>query len=109
MSQTAFALPALASLRVTGEDARSFLQNQLSADLGLVTGTQGQLAGWHDPKGRVLAFLRVLPAPDGFLLVMHAGLLETVLKRLRMFVLRAKVALAAGPPVYGVSAAALPG
>ena len=104
MSQAAFRLPALASLAVTGDDARDFLQNQLSADLRLVSDGRGQLAGWHDPKGRVLAFLRVLPRPEGYLLVMHAGLLETVSRRLRMFVLRAQVELTNGPPVYGAAA-----
>lgn len=98
-----FPLPALGALRVTGEDARSFLQNQLSSDLDEVSVARGQLSAWHDPKGRVLAFLRVLPSPQGFLLVMHAGLLETVAKRMRMFVLRSKVVLEPGPPVHGLA------
>jgi folate-binding protein YgfZ len=107
MTPPAFALPSLGSLVVRGDDARSFLQNQLSSDLAHVTGTSGQLSGWHDPKGRVLAFLRVLPRTEGFLLVMHAGLVATVEKRLRMFVLRARVTVEAGPAVYGVSAETL--
>ncbi len=94
-------LESLRALAVTGPDARDFLQNQLSSDINEVSATRGQLSGWHDPKGRVLAFLRVLPYPDGFLLVMHASLLESVQKRLRMFVLRAKVDLQAGPQVFG--------
>lgn len=104
MSVQAFLLPALRALSVSGEDARGFLQNQLSSDLGAVSATRGQLSAWHDPKGRVLAFLRVLPAPEGFFLVMHRDLLETVQRRLRMFVLRAKVVLEAGPEVHGISA-----
>jgi tRNA-modifying protein YgfZ len=100
-----FPLESLRALRVTGPDAGSFLQNQLSSDLREVNPARGQLSGWHDPKGRVLAFLRVLPHPEGFVLVMHAGLLETVRQRLRMFVLRARVSLEAGPPVYGLSGA----
>lgn len=102
MPAQCFPLPALAALRVTGEDARSFLQNQLSSDLDEVSASRGQLSAWHDPKGRVLAFLRVLPDPQGFLLVMHAGLVEQVAKRMRMFVLRARVKLEAGPPVHGL-------
>ncbi|MEI2422530.1 hypothetical protein V6O07_19790, partial [Arthrospira platensis SPKY2] len=95
-------MESLRALAVTGADARSFLQSQLSSDLAEVTPTRGQLSGWHDPKGRTLAFLRVLPAPDGFLLVMNAGLLESVAKRMRMFVLRARVDLAPGPAVCGI-------
>ncbi len=107
MTSPAFVLPALGSLLVRGDDARSFLQNQLSSDIALVAPDNGQFSGWHDPKGRVLAFLRVLPAADGFLLVMHAGLVATVEKRMRMFVLRARVTIEAGPAVYGVSAETL--
>lgn len=101
-----FLLESLRALLVTGPDARSFLQAQLSSDLAEVTATRGQLSGWHDPKGRVLAFLRVLPHPDGFLLVMNDGLLASVQQRLRMFILRAKVSLAPGPQVFGLPAAA---
>lgn len=102
MSPRPFQMASLRSLAVTGPDARSFLQGQLSSDLAEVTATRGQLSGWHDPKGRVLAFLRVLPAPGGFLLVMNAGLLETVARRMRMFVLRARVELAPGPAVFNL-------
>jgi folate-binding protein YgfZ len=107
MTSTAIALPSLGSLVVRGDDARSFLQNQLSSDVARVTAASGQLSGWHDAKGRVLAFLRVLPLTEGFLLVMHAGLVATVEKRLRMFILRARVTIEAGPAVYGVSAETL--
>jgi tRNA-modifying protein YgfZ len=102
MNSRPFALPSLRALAVTGADAQAFLQNQLSSDLGEVSAERGQLSAWHDPKGRVLAVLRILPAPNGYLLVMQAELLDAVAKRLRMFVLRAKVALGAGPPVYGM-------
>ena len=104
MSAQAFPLSALRALSVSGEDARAFLQNQLSSDLGAVSTARGQLSAWHDPKGRVLAFLRVLPAPQGFFLVMHASVLEPVQRRLGMFVLRAKVTIETGPPVHGMRA-----
>ena len=91
MTPRPFPFDSLRALAVSGPDARTFLQNQLSSDLDEVTGTRGQLSGWHDPKGRVLAFLRILPAPEGFLLLMHAGLLETVQQRMRLFVLRSRV------------------
>lgn len=104
MTSPACTLPAFGSLAIRGEDARSFLQNQLSSDVSLVSETRGQLSGWHDPKGRVLAILRVLPRADGFVLVMHAGLVAAVAQRLRMYVLRARVTIDAGPAVYGAGA-----
>jgi tRNA-modifying protein YgfZ len=104
MTSRLFPLDSLASLAVTGPDARSFLQGQLSSNLDEVTPTRGQLSGWHDPKGRVLAVLRVLPWGEGFLLVTHAELAAAIEQRLRLFILRAKVAVQAGPRVYGVAA-----
>ncbi len=104
MTAQPFPLESLRSLTVTGPDARSFLQKQLSSDLGEVTERRGQLSAWHDPKGRVLAVLRVLPSPQGFVLVMQAGLAAAIEQRLRMYVLRAKVTVQAGPPVFGLAA-----
>jgi tRNA-modifying protein YgfZ len=102
MPDTLFPLPCLQALTVSGADARSFLQGQLSSDVNEVTATRGQLSAWHDPKGRALAFLRVLPWQDGFVLVMHAALAESVERRMRMYVLRAQVTLGAGPRVHAI-------
>lgn len=108
MPSRPFPMPALTALAVTGADARSFLQGQLSSDLAEVTATRGQISAWHDPKGRVLAVLRVMPWPEGFLLVMPAALREAVEKRMRMYVLRAKVQLQDGPPIHALAAEAAP-
>jgi len=103
MTSPLFPLDSLSALAIEGPDARGFLQGQLSSNLDEVTPTRGQLSGWHDPKGRVLAFLRVLPRGEGFLLVTHADLAGAIEKRLRMYILRAKVTVQAGPPVFGVA------
>jgi tRNA-modifying protein YgfZ len=104
MSSGLFKLTALGALSVRGPEAREFLQRQLSSDLDEVSGTQGQFSGWHDPKGRVLAFFRILPAPDGFRLVMHAALVESIARRLRLYVLRARVEIEPAPAVLGLAA-----
>lgn len=98
-----FPLESLRSLAVTGPDAGSFLQNQLSSDLGEVSAVRGQLSAWHDAKGRVLAVVRVLPWHAGYLLVMHTELTAPVEQRLRMYVLRARVTLEAGPAVHALA------
>jgi tRNA-modifying protein YgfZ len=104
MSSRPTRLEVLGSLVVAGPDARSFLQNLLSSDLAQVTETRGQLSAWHDAKGRVLAFFRILPRQDGFLLLSQAGLAAAVEQRLRMYVLRARVTLQPGPPVHVLGA-----
>jgi folate-binding protein YgfZ len=81
-------------IRATGADAASFLQGQLTADVaGLAVG-QATLAGYCSPKGRLLAsFIAWRSAPDEFLLACSADVLPATLKRLSMFVLRAKCKL----------------
>lgn len=83
-----------AAVRASGADADAFLQGQLSSDLRQLTPQRAQRSSWSSPKGRMLALPLLLRDIDGAIeLWMPAGLIEPVLKRLRMFVLRAKVML----------------
>lgn len=93
-STGALPLQALALLRATGPEARSFLQNQLTNDLRQVSSSRAQLAGYCSPKGRLLAVMTVQQlAEDDFALLMPSSLAAPTLKRLRMFVLRSKLTL----------------
>lgn len=78
-------------IRVAGTDAESFLQGQLTNDVREVSARHTQLAGHCSPKGRMLASFRVLRLDDTFYLQLPRSALPAALKRLRMFVLRAKV------------------
>jgi tRNA-modifying protein YgfZ len=86
-------LTHLALIRATGADAAAFLQGQLSNDVRQLGDGRAQLSSYNSPKGRMLAVLHLLRAGDGILLELDRAVLETVLKRLRMFVLRSKVTL----------------
>ena len=87
-------LPHLGAIRVQGEDAARFLQGQMTQDFALLGSDQARLAAWCSPKGRMLAsFIGVRDGGDGFLLVCSRDILAPTLKRLGMFVLRAKVRL----------------
>lgn len=83
----------LAVIQVTGVDAANFLHAQLSNDVLHLDRSHSALAAWCDPKGRALATLRVFRRDNGFVLLLPATLKQTLLKRLKMFVLRAKVEL----------------
>ncbi|HEX4871805.1 MAG TPA: hypothetical protein VFV27_05765 [Nevskiaceae bacterium] len=94
----AAAPPALASglrlIRATGEDVRAFLQGQLTADLRRLAPNRALPAGLLSPKGRLLAVLTLIEDRDGSVLIeVRAELREALLKRLRMFILRARVQL----------------
>ncbi|MEO8143344.1 MAG: folate-binding protein [Betaproteobacteria bacterium] len=88
-------------LQVSGEDARTFLHAQLTNDIENLAPGRARYAGWCSAKGRLLATFLVVPAsgviPSGvitsgsFLLQLSLDLVPQVLKRLSMFVLRAKV------------------
>lgn len=84
-----------ALILASGDDAGSFLQGQLSNDvLGMQPG-EARWAGYCTAKGRLLATFLVVRQPGGgYLLACSADLAGGVLKRLRMFVLRAKCVLA---------------
>jgi len=88
------ALPQLGVIQAQGEDAANFLHNQLTNVVLLLPVGQARLAAFCNAKGRMQAsFVVVKTAPDMVLLVMPQDLLAQTLKRLSMFVLRAKVKL----------------
>src|SRR5215831_15832952 len=104
-------------IRARGEDSATFLHGQLTQDTQSLAPGQARLAGYCSPKGRLLAsFVVWRAAPDEILLACSADLLAPTLKRLSMFVLRAKCKLtdASGEiALWGVmiprGAAAMPG
>ena len=101
-------LTQLGLLEARGADAATFLQGQLSNDVRAVTPARAQLSSYNSPKGRMLAVLHVARAGDAYLLEVHRSVLDGVLKRLRLYVLRSKVTLAeaAGRALFGVAGAA---
>ncbi|MFD1709166.1 folate-binding protein YgfZ [Ottowia sp. GY511] len=87
-------LHGLGVIRAVGEQAATFLQGQLTQDVVLMPVGSSRLAAFCTAKGRMLASFRVLKTrADELLLVTSAETLPATLKRLSMFVLRAKVKL----------------
>jgi hypothetical protein len=81
-------------IRAEGADAASFLQGQLTQDVARLDASRARLAGYCSAKGRLLAtFVAWRPDADQVLLAASADLLASTLKRLQMFVLRAKCRL----------------
>jgi len=78
---------------VAGEDAASFLQGQLTADIQAVTPDRGRISGYCSPKGRLLASFYVFRHADAYCLCLPAELVDPVIARLNIFKLRARVEL----------------
>ncbi|HEX9277370.1 MAG TPA: folate-binding protein [Casimicrobiaceae bacterium] len=87
-------LGPLAALRVAGADAANFLQGQVTSDVEALAPGSLQLSAWCSPKGRVLAnfIVRRIDA-ERFELLLPRLLIESIRRRLSMFVLRSKVAI----------------
>ncbi|MET0065801.1 MAG: folate-binding protein YgfZ [Candidatus Thiodiazotropha sp.] len=80
-------------IRVSGSDAETFLQGQLTNDVRLVTEAHSNLAGWCNAKGRMIANFRCFKRDGDYYLQTPLEHVELVLKRLGMYVLRAQVSL----------------
>ncbi len=94
-------------IRAFGDDAAKFLHGQLTQDIEHLAAGQARLAGFCSAKGRLMAsFVVWRPQPAEVLLACSADLLPAVLKRLSMFVLRAKCKLSdasAELPLWGLA------
>lgn len=78
-------------LRVSGEEAQSFLQNLLSNDIREVNAARAQRSSFNTAKGRMLAAFLIWRDGDDYLLQLPHALTEAMRKKLSMYVLRAKV------------------
>ncbi len=84
-------LSQFGTLKVSGVDALSFLQNMLSSDVSETSAQQAQISSLNNPKGRMLAsFLIWRTGADYFLRLPHS-LCAAIHKRLSMYILRSKV------------------
>ena len=81
----------LGLLKISGEDAETFLQGQLTNDISLLSVENSQLSAFCTPKGRVLVIFRLFKKENDFYLILPKERLEIIQKRLSMFVLMSKV------------------
>jgi folate-binding protein YgfZ len=75
---------------VTGEDAEAYLQGQCSQDVAALAPGASAWTFLLQPTGKVDVLARVTRRPDGFLLDTDGGFGDTLVVRLRRFLLRTK-------------------
>ncbi len=80
----------LSLIIVTGDDAKTFLQGQLSNDVNALD-NGWQYSAYCTPKGRALAVFIVWQHNNSIYLLIENSVKESVIKRLRMYVMRSKV------------------
>lgn len=82
-----------ALLSIVGDDATAFLHGQLTNDVEKLPPGAAQWNGWCSAKGRLLATFLLLRRAEGYLAMLPAEHAPAVMKRLKMFVLRSRVAI----------------
>lgn len=78
-------------LRISGEDASTFLQGQFSCDVAAIAENGVSWGSYSTAKGRMQASFLLFGSQGVFHLLLRRDIAETFRKRLSMFVLRAKV------------------
>jgi folate-binding protein YgfZ len=78
---------------IRGEDTEQFLQGQFTNDIRKVDDTHAQISGYCSPKGRLLSNFLIFKRSDSYFLRLPGALVEDTIKRLKMFVLMAKVTI----------------
>lgn len=84
-------LSHLGLLEIGGADAITFLQGQVTNDVKLLVGNNAHYSAYCTPKGRMLALFLAFAHDDRLHLQFNRELLEPIMKRLKMYVMRSKV------------------
>ncbi len=80
-------------LKISGDDAREFLQGLVSNDLERVSPTHAIYAALLTPQGKYLHDFFIAEILGAFYLDCEAGRIDDLFKRLRMYKLRSKIEL----------------
>lgn len=99
-------LSHLGLLDIRGNDAGEFLHKQFTLDVRTLVECRATMTAWCNPKGRALASFILYRLSDTYGLILSTDLIDTIGKRLRMFVLRADVIISdPGPtqPCIGIT------
>ena len=96
-------LSQLGLLTVCGADALTFLQGQVTNDAKQLTvSNQAHFTAYCNPKGRMLALFLAFYQNDSFHLQFNRALLEPIMKRLKMYVMRSKVEIKDISDIYTI-------
>src|SRR5215471_1954838 len=102
-------LPDRGVVKVVGDDARTFLNGLLTADIGLVRPDNACFAALLTPQGKIIVDVIVAEAPardgGGFFLDTPKALVKACVDRLNFYKLRAKIMVEDLSEVLGVMAA----
>lgn len=93
LPKTLVELNHLGCIRISGTEATEFLQSQFTNDVIALRSNSQQLNAYCNPKGRAISVFRLFRYDDYFYLLLPTDLASSVLKRLQLYKMRAKVEL----------------
>ncbi len=88
-----FDLSHFSLIEISGYDTRDFIHNQITADLELLNQRDWLFSAWCLPNGRVICTFLLFEMNQNLYLLLPSMLSDKVIKRLSMFILRAKVSI----------------
>ena len=88
-----YLLSERALLKVSGSDAETFLQSQLSNDITKLNRSRIQLNAYCQHQGKIIGLLWVIRKDEAFFISFPKDLLETIKSRLLMFVIMSDVVI----------------
>ncbi len=92
-------------LRISGADAQTFLQGQLTCDVLQVTPTAARYGGYCTPKGRLIADFLLMQIPQAYLMHLPAESGVVLAERLHKFILRSRVELGHETAIHAIGIA----
>lgn len=101
LPEQAMPLPHLMLLRLTGEDAESFLQNYLTADVKALGVDRIQTTSCCNRQGQVVADIDLISAGDHYLLILHRAAISPLKEHLGRFLPFSKSSLNPDPALQG--------
>lgn len=80
-------------LKITGLDAKKFLQGQLTCNLDEITNTESRLGAHCNPKGRMISLFRIFYFKENYYLQMPREMISLALNALKKYAVFFKVQL----------------
>jgi len=90
-TNTIAALAHFSILKVTGTDAASFLQGQLTCNMNELSNNNSFFAAFCNAKGQTICTLLILKNNRDFLIVLPNDLVKKVTQKLQMYIMRSDV------------------
>ncbi len=86
-------LKQLGLIQISGPDAATFLQGQLTCDVRDISATHSSAGAYCNIKGRIIATFRIFQLNDNYYLLLPKTMIETMINKLNKYAVFSKVTL----------------